>query len=277
MRKLDRSRDFGTFKGDPFIPPGCDRIALYTQDGRHFDAHDREIVAGESVDDARATSTEAPKAALKRAAAPSPLVAPPASAPAQGSTKAEPSAEILDVAQQLLASADKLPLALLKNIAGPILGAGCPAKKAEIVAALKARIAAIEDAIDAGAKGEEPEPALEEPAGTEPDETGPAPAQKPAEHKGVSFGSLEEAPPKVKPKKEPPAPAKAQPPAVPAKNGSAGVDLAAWARGRKDYVFGEVRKAIDARYFRSLNERREAVEFLIDQGVITAAEARKDV
>jgi hypothetical protein len=61
------------------------------------------------------------------------------------------------------------------------------------------------------------------------------------------------------------------------------VDLAAWARGEKEYIFGEVKRAINW-YLHSLNapfvdfeERREAVEFLIAEGFIEPAEARKDV
>lgn len=56
-----------------------------------------------------------------------------------------------------------------------------------------------------------------------------------------------------------------------------GVDLAAWARGHKEYLWGDVRKTIKAAYGRNVNERDDAVEFLIGQGVITANEARQDV
>lgn len=56
-----------------------------------------------------------------------------------------------------------------------------------------------------------------------------------------------------------------------------GVDLGAWGRGQKDYLFGEVQKAIRTTYGRQVNERRDAVEFLIDEKVVTAQQARQDV
>lgn len=55
------------------------------------------------------------------------------------------------------------------------------------------------------------------------------------------------------------------------------VNLAAWGRGRQQYIFGEVAKAIRTKYHKQVSERRDAVDFLIEQGVITKAEARKDV
>lgn len=57
----------------------------------------------------------------------------------------------------------------------------------------------------------------------------------------------------------------------------AGVDLAAWARGQKEYLWGDVRKEIKGRFGRNVSERDDAVEFLITQEVITAGEARQDV
>lgn len=57
----------------------------------------------------------------------------------------------------------------------------------------------------------------------------------------------------------------------------AGIDLAAWGRGQRDYIFTEVQKAVRTTYHAQLSERRAVVEFLIEQGVITAAEARRDV
>ncbi len=56
-----------------------------------------------------------------------------------------------------------------------------------------------------------------------------------------------------------------------------GVDLAAWGRGQREYLFNEVRKAIKKGYGAQFTERREAVDFLIEQRVIVAAQARKDV
>lgn len=55
------------------------------------------------------------------------------------------------------------------------------------------------------------------------------------------------------------------------------VNLAAWGRGKQQYIFGEVAKAIRTKFHKQVSERRDAVDFLIEQGVVSAAEARKDV
>lgn len=64
-------------------------------------------------------------------------------------------------------------------------------------------------------------------------------------------------------------------PATPVTAG--GIDLAAWGRGQRDYLFGDVRKAVQGAYHKIVTERRDAVEFLIDQGLIRADQARQDV
>lgn len=58
---------------------------------------------------------------------------------------------------------------------------------------------------------------------------------------------------------------------------AAEVDLAAWARGTTDYLFGEVQKAVRSKHNKHVTERRDAVNFLVDEGVIRANEARQDV
>lgn len=55
------------------------------------------------------------------------------------------------------------------------------------------------------------------------------------------------------------------------------VNLAAWARGTQQYIFGEVAKAIRAKYNKQVSERVDALDFLIEQGVVSAAAARKDI
>ena len=55
------------------------------------------------------------------------------------------------------------------------------------------------------------------------------------------------------------------------------VDLAAWAMGKREYLFGEVQKAIRTAYHKQVTERRDAVDFLVEQKVIAAASARRDV
>src|SRR5262249_22921753 len=66
------------------------------------------------------------------------------------------------------------------------------------------------------------------------------------------------------------------------------VDLARWGRGEIEYVFdevklaidnwvlGEIYKIVDARFV-SLKSRADAVRFLVDEGFISSAEARTDV
>lgn len=68
------------------------------------------------------------------------------------------------------------------------------------------------------------------------------------------------------------------PAAPPPANGIVnGIDLAAWGRGQQEYLFAEVRKAVKKGYGAALDERRAVVDFLIEQRVITAAQARTDV
>lgn len=56
-----------------------------------------------------------------------------------------------------------------------------------------------------------------------------------------------------------------------------GVDLKAWATGQREYLFGEVQKAIRKTYNKQITERVDAVTFLIEQGIVTADQARRDV
>lgn len=55
------------------------------------------------------------------------------------------------------------------------------------------------------------------------------------------------------------------------------VDLAAWARGQKDYLWGDVQKAIRQQFHRQVTARRDALETLIEEHVIPADQARKDI
>jgi hypothetical protein len=68
----------------------------------------------------------------------------------------------------------------------------------------------------------------------------------------------------------------------------AAVDLASWGRGERDYSLDQVRLAIDERIIReierivdsrfvSLRTRRDAVEWLVQEGIIGADEAREDI
>ena len=53
-----------------------------------------------------------------------------------------------------------------------------------------------------------------------------------------------------------------------------GVDLTAWAEGREDHLFGDVSAAINKRFNRIVTNREDAVEFLIENGVVTADRAK---
>ena len=56
-----------------------------------------------------------------------------------------------------------------------------------------------------------------------------------------------------------------------------GVNLAAWGQGQTEYLFGDIQKALRTTFAKQVSERRDAVDFLIEQGVITATNARTDV
>ncbi len=55
------------------------------------------------------------------------------------------------------------------------------------------------------------------------------------------------------------------------------VDLAAWGRGENEYLLSEVRGVIVERFGRLVHDDRELIQVLIDEGVIAAADARKDL
>ena len=74
-----------------------------------------------------------------------------------------------------------------------------------------------------------------------------------------------------------PAPAVVASPQVAQPATKSGIDLAAWGRGQRDYLFGEVQREVRKQYNAQLSERWAVVDFLIEQSVITAGEARKDV
>ena len=243
--RLDRSRPFGTisppWSGDNDELP---RPAAYEQDGRLFDAHDGEIVLGKQ-----------PK---KKAAPPPPppvedeideddderdeAEAVPQAAAPEPEEEPEPIAAPMSP-RELLERADRIAFSKFVMEAKRILGPTCPKGKEAIKIALQEAIAAFE--------------------------------ARQAKRGGMSWGSVTAGKPKGPPP-APPAPAPA-----PAGNGrQAGVDLAAWARGRQEYIFADITKAIRTTYGRQIggeHARKDAVDFLIGERVITAAEARKDV
>ena len=142
---------------------------------------------------------------------------------------------------QLLRQADTMPWSRFKKEAKRILGDACPASKAEIKIALEQAIAAYRQRqqVRMARVGQSEEP------GT------PVVAQSP---RNTSVPA----------------------PTGPAK-GSTSVDLEAWARGKKDYLIGDLRKAFKLKYNKVITERRDALDFLIEQRVVTPQEARKDI
>jgi hypothetical protein len=67
-------------------------------------------------------------------------------------------------------------------------------------------------------------------------------------------------------------------PAAPVSKGA--VDLGAWARGTKQYPFGEVRKEIRRRFNQQVsgqNEAYDAVLLCVKEKLLTLAEARADI
>lgn len=202
MLKLNKSRSFGKISGEIFIPDGCDRPAHYEQDGKFFDAHEREIVAGETIKDYDADRDDG------------------AAIPAD-----------LTVAG-LLRESELLPWRKFQRYAQHVLGDECPATKMAIIEKLHE----VQREFDARAVARK----------------GGRPRKNAAPQAPDDQGKKASAP-------------------------STGVDLAAWGRGQREYLWGEVRKAIKTTYGRNTQERDDAVEFLVTEGIITAAEARKDV
>lgn len=219
MLKLDRSRTFGTIT-PAWQPEDCDRPAYYEQDGKLFDAHDRQIVPGKPL---------------------------PVEAVAADEEQANAAAQVSPY--ELLRQADVMPWAAFRKHAKVILGDTCPASKADMMTALQGAVQHFEQ--------------------RQQKRKAPAPKVADAEQKsaGLTWSGLtgqQDAPENLT--------AKPAPVVEPG-----GVDLAAWARGQKEYLFAEVRKAIRAKYGSVVTERDDAVDLLVDNKLITQAEARKDV
>lgn len=217
MLKLDRSRAFGTIT-PAWQPDECDRPAYYEQDGKLFDAHDRQIVPGKPLPVEEVASDEQ-EAAAKTDVSP----------------------------YELLRQADVMPWAAFRKNAKAILGDTCPASKADILVALQGAVQHFEQRQQ---KRKTPKVAEGE--------------QKSA---GLTWSGLTGQPDAPENLTAKPAPV-VEP---------GGVDLAAWARGQKEYLFAEIRKTIRAKFGAVVTERDDAVNLLVDNNVITQAEARKDV
>jgi hypothetical protein len=52
-------------------------------------------------------------------------------------------------------------------------------------------------------------------------------------------------------------------------------DLALWGRGAKDFIWAHIKDAILAHYNRAVDNRRDAVDLLIDEGLVRPDQARE--
>jgi hypothetical protein len=81
-------------------------------------------------------------------------------------------------------------------------------------------------------------------------------------------------PPKVEPPVAPVAPPPVVPPVPPVAPATGEVDLAAWARGDKKYLFGRVRDLIAAKFSIDVSDERSAVDALLSEDVVQPDEVR---
>jgi hypothetical protein len=191
-----------------------------------------------------------PGAIVKQAVAPAPVAD---LDPLPPPTPREEKPVIEMTAQEILDGMDAMGWAELQKKAKQVLGGACPPGKAAIRSALEA-------AIKGHAERIEKRKLTAERGATQtitPGRTIPTP----------DFDPPSEDAPAVAPS---PAPKSAAPVGGP-------VDLAAWGRGQREYVFSEIRKAIRAQYNAAVMERSDAIDFLIDNKIITGAEARRDI
>lgn len=148
-------------------------------------------------------------------------------------------AEAIVSPTELLRRVNELPWPTFRKRAKAILGDTCPPSKDAIIEALKSALREVEQRLALRRS--------EKPAATE--------------FQGMAWDNQ---------KPEPLPPTSGKP--------NAGeIDLAAYARGQKDYLFGDVMKAMRSKYHVVFTERRDVVNFLVDNSVIPAHQARKDV
>jgi hypothetical protein len=262
MLKLDRKAPFGTIS-PPYHAEGCDRPAHYDQGGRLYDNHDRLIEPGKP---ARSEVT---------VDAPAPVAAP---APRVRKNAVDPLIKKRQEAAVALIKQEKsIPWLKFRNEARHILGAEVVTnalKKEEVVALVRKAAGGKmpPDVAPGAAPAPEPVPEtqvdLEEAIGAEDDPDDEDDDDDDAgddddRDAGADSGDSPEPPP-------------AAPPPVEAKS-KVGVDLAAWGRGEKNYLFGEIQKEIRGQHSKQVMTRRDAVDFLIEKRIITAKAARTDV
>ena len=238
LLRLNKQKPIGHVT-PPWTPPGCDRPARYEQDGVLFDQNFIEVRAG------------VPFSADKPAA---PVVKPPKQAPPKAVVgNVPPPPPPVDVA----------PAA--ETVSEPV-AAPAPSVSAEIAATLLAAQAGMpwlkfrnecRKVLGVACPQTKDEiVALLEALAKVPDEVDPD--AEVDDGNGV-------------PVTDPP------PAAVAAPQKKGPVDLRAWGSGQREYIFGEIQKAIRAQFSVQVTERRDAIDLLVDKGVINAAQARKDI
>lgn len=248
--KLNRKKEFGTIS-PPWQPEDCDRAAHYEQDGKLFDAHDRQIVPGVA-----AVHT-----------APEPIIAQddepaPAAEARQDQPAPEPETPI-NTAEELLAQADGMHWSALKRQAQEIFGNAIIFKRG---GGKQGIIDSIKNAMTAQEQGVEVAP--ERPVSSGLTWGAMTGAAEDDDEEPEDMDADDEDAEEFEPDPPPPLP-KGLP--------KSDVDLSAWGRGQRDYLFGEVQRTIRAQYNRQVLDRKDAVEFLIDERLIPAHEARRDV
>jgi hypothetical protein len=134
MQKLNRSKPFG-YVTPPMTEADMDRAAFYDQDGRLFDAHDREIVRGVALVAEKAAPAPAPAAKSQPAAK---AATAEASEPAVETAPADaPPALSLD---EVIAAVTTMPWAGWHKQAKRILGDACPGGKRDTLDALNEKL-----------------------------------------------------------------------------------------------------------------------------------------
>jgi hypothetical protein len=249
MMKIDvKRRDVGKIV-PAWHPDEFDRPAHYQFKDKFFDAHGREIVPGEPLQEEDMADEDA-------------------EGEDDGHAGLSPAA--------LIGQANTMPWSRFKALAQELLGPTCPKAKPGIVARLQALVEGRQTKVTTvSRKGV----AITEAAPKDAPQEAPKAGGKPKNGGGAKSWP---AAPKEKPAPAAEAAEASTPPTAPAAKASPAaqpgvVDLAAWGRGEVDYLNGPLAKAAKAELKVPLTERREILDALIDNGVIEADEARTDL
>lgn len=248
MLQLDKNRSHGTVH-PPRAEPHCDRQVHYEQDGAMFDQHGRQIVPGVPLVTHPNPISQAAAAYEREHGAPAGLDQM-GQAQAGRLTQSETAVEEPGDPNEpmtvgmLLELSSTMPWSGFLKQAKKVLGPECPTSKEAIV-----------DALHKAVK-KHAERASKKPSGKAETIVMPAETGKFASKPGQPTASAQAPAPKGK------------------------VDLAAWARGQKEYLWPDVQKAIRIEHNRMISgpeARKDAVDFIVDVGLVPVSEARRDV